>query len=93
MIDNEAIDKFVQETLAEIKELDQQLEAAKAAAAPYQNMALSAAEQREAEALLAQAKAQAEEAGRLRQSSSYINIMQDKPKAASGMSRRRRTLI
>ncbi len=93
MLDNAVIDKFVADTLEEMRQIDAQLEAAQATAAALPPVQITSEQQQEAEALLAKARAEAEEAGRLRRSSNYLGSVNEQPQPTSSFSRRRRNFI
>ncbi|MBO8416313.1 MAG: hypothetical protein IAB19_08045 [Proteobacteria bacterium] len=92
MFDNEKVDRFIDEALREIEEIDRVMAQNQAAMGGVQTEPLSAADDAQVKELMARAEADAKEAGQRRIRSVDISI--DAPSSvSSGRARSRRTLI
>lgn len=89
MLDQEKINRFIEETLNEMRDIDARLEQAKAAAAELGTPEITPEQRQQAQALLEEAKAQAEAEGSRRRTA--VSISADAPRRSG--SRRARTLI
>lgn len=93
MLDNEKINRFIDEALREIEEIDRVMAKTEAALGGAAAQPLSAAEEAQVKELMAEAEAKAKEAGQRRIQQVDIQADSRPAAAASGRARSRRTLI
>lgn len=93
MLDNDKINRFIEDALREIEEIDRVMAQTEAAMGGAAAEPLSAADESQVKELMAQAEAEAKEAGQRRISPVDISVDTRPAAAPSGRARSRRTLI